>query len=148
MAEPDALALDYLVVADAAEAVGGKIYLLGGGWDRLLVPQLPGPPGAPFAVAAGVSVPWGMTNKRLHLGVEVLDADGALVATLIDGQIEVGRPAGIRPGVAQRFQLAVRAQPQFTTAGRYVVRCTVDGNLLGSTAFEVAAAAPPQPPQA
>ena len=84
MTEPDELALDYLLVADAADAVGGKLYLLGGGWDRLLVPQLPGPPGAPFAVAVGLSVPWGMTNKKLHFGIDVLDADGQQIAQLAD----------------------------------------------------------------
>ena len=39
---------------------GGKLYLLGGGWDRLTVPKLPGHPATPFAVAVGVRVPVGV----------------------------------------------------------------------------------------
>jgi len=142
MSDPDELRLDYLLVADAGEVVGGKLYLLGGGWDRLLVPQLPGPPAAPFAVAVGIGVPWGMTNKKLRLSIDVLDADGGQLSQLAGGEIEVGRPPGMRVGVSQRFQIAVPTQPQFTTEGRYVVRCSIDAAVLGSTAIEVAAATP------
>jgi len=140
MSDPDELKLDYLIVADAADAVGGKLYLLGGGWDRLLVPQLPGPPAASFAVAVGISVPWGLTNKKLRLSIDVLDADGGHVAQLAGGEIEVGRPPGIRVGVSQRLQVAVPAQPHFASAGRYAIQCAIDALILGSTAIEVAAA--------
>ncbi len=142
MRDPDELRLDYLLVSDAAEAVGGKLYLLGGGWDRLLVPHLPGPPAAPFAVAVGISVPWSMTNKKLRLSIDVLDADGGHVTHLAGGEFEVGRPVGMRAGVSQRFQVAVPAQPQFASEGRYVVQCAVDGAVLGGAAIEVAAATP------
>ena len=142
MSDPDELRLDYVLVADAGEVVGGKLYLLGGGWDRLLVPHLPGPPGAPFAVAVSISVPWNMTNKKLRLIIDVVDADGGDVSEIAQGEFEVGRPPGMRPGVSQRLQVAVPAQPQFTTEGRYVVRCSIDAAVLGSTAIEVAAATP------
>ncbi len=65
MSDPDGISLDYLLVADGADAVGGKLYLLGGGWDRLMVPQLPGPPAVPFAVALGINVPWNLTNRKI-----------------------------------------------------------------------------------
>ena len=29
--------IEWLILADAAEVVGGKLYLMGGGWDRLTV---------------------------------------------------------------------------------------------------------------
>jgi len=144
MSEPDELKIDYLLVADAADAVGGKLYLLGGGWDRLFVPQLPGPPVAPFCVAIGISVPWGMTNKKLRLAIDVLDADGREIAQVAGGEFEVGRPPGMRPGTPQRLQVAVPAQPRFPAEGRYVVRCSVDAAVLGSTAIEVTAATPSQ----
>src|SRR5450756_8364 len=79
MSDPDRISLDYLLVADGADAVGGKLYLLGGGWDRLMVPQLPGPPAVPFAVALGINVPWNLTNRKLGFSVDVLDADLSLI---------------------------------------------------------------------
>ncbi len=142
MSDPDRIQLDYLLVADGAQAVGGKLYLLGGGWDRLLVPQLPGPPGAPFSVAVGINVPWNLTNRKLTLSVDVLDADAGSVARLAGGEFEVGRPPGLRQGTSQRFQMVVPAQPQFAAAGRYVIQCSVDGEVLGHTAIEVMSATP------
>jgi len=38
--------LDFLILADRAEAVNGKLYLLGGAWDRLGLTSLPGQPTA------------------------------------------------------------------------------------------------------
>lgn len=137
MSDPDSISLDYLLVADAADAVNGKLYLLGGGWDRLKVPQLPGPPAIPFHVAVGINVPWNSTNRKLRFAIDVLDADGGEVLQLAGGEFEVGRPPGLRAGTPQRFQLTVPAQPEFGAAGRYIVRCSVDGLELGHTAIEV-----------
>jgi hypothetical protein len=141
MSGPDGISLDYLVVADAAEVVGGKLYLLGGGWDRMLVPQVPGPPAVPFAVALGINVPWNLTNRKLGFSVDVQDADGGQVAQLAAGEFEVGRPLGLRPGTSQRFQIAMPARPEFGGAGRYAIRCAIDGEVLGHTAIEVSSAA-------
>jgi hypothetical protein len=141
MNDPDSVSLDYLLVADGAHVVGGKLYVLGGGWDRLTVPQLPGQPATPFAVAVGVRVPWGLTNRKLGFTMDVLDADGGEVARLAGGEFEAGRPPGLRVGAPQRFQLAVPAAPEFPEPGTYVIRCTVDGETLGQTTIEVTAKA-------
>jgi hypothetical protein len=142
MSHPDRITLDYLLVADGAQVVGGKLYLLGGGWDRLMVPQLPGPPPVPIAVALGINVPWSLTNRKLSFSVDVLDSDGGEVAQLAGGQFEVGRPPGLRAGTPQRFQLTVTAQPHFGVEGRYVFQCSADEEVLGHTAIEVSAAGP------
>jgi len=140
MSDPDIISLDYLLVADAADVVNGKLYLLGGGWDRLKVPRLPGPPAVPFAVAVGIDVPWSMANRKLGFSVDVVNADAGEVVQLVGGAFEVGRPPGLRAGTPQRFQITVPAQPQFGAAGRYVIRCSVDGSELGHTAIEVSSA--------
>ena len=104
MSDLDSISLDYLLVADSADVVNGKLYLLGGGWDSLKVPQLPGPPAVPFSVAVGIDVPWSLTNQKLRFSVDVLDADGGEVVQLVGGEFEVGRPPGLRAGTPQRFQ--------------------------------------------
>jgi hypothetical protein len=139
----DSLRLDYIMVADAAEVVAGKLYVLGGGWDRLIVPAVPGRPAMPFYVAFGLSVPWNLTNRAFEFAVEMLDADGGLIDTLVAGQFEVGRPPGLRAGTSQRMPLAGPAGPEFSHEGRYVIRCVVDGAVLGETAIEVTASAVP-----
>lgn len=147
-AAPDSIALDYILVADSAQVVGGKLFVLGGGWDRLFVPELPGSPALPFAVAVGIVVPWSMTNRKYAFSLELADLDGGVVADLVEGEFEVGRPPGLRAGAAQRFQIAGPAAPEFPAEGRYVVQCRVNGELLGHTVIEVTLAGQPPPPQA
>jgi len=142
MSDPDEIGLDYLLVADGAQVVGGKLYLLGGGWDRLAVPQIPGRPATPFAVAVGVNVPWSLTNRKMSFSIDVHDADGGHVGQLVGGEFEVGRPPGLRSGASQRFQVAGPAGPEFPDAGRYVIECAIDGEVIGHTAIEVTAAGP------
>ena len=45
-----------MMLADAAQQVGGKLYILGGGWSTT------GSPTAPMAVAIKIEVPWDRTN--------------------------------------------------------------------------------------
>jgi len=142
MSDPDKISLDYLLVADGAQVVGGKLYLLGGGWDRLTVSELPGQPATPFAVAVGVNVPWSLTNRKMSFSIDVRNADGGHVGQLVGGEFEVGRPPGLRSGAPQRFQIAGPAGPELPAAGRYVIECAIDGEAIGHTAIEVIAASP------
>jgi hypothetical protein len=146
MADPESLGLSFIMVADAAQSVAGKVYILGGGWDRLLVPELPGPPMVPFYVAVGLTVPWHLTNRKFAFSIELEDADGSMIAPLVAGEAEVGRPPGLRPGTPQAIHFAGPTNPVFPSEGRYVLVCRVDGEPLGHTAIEVLQGAPqPQP---
>ena len=46
------------MLADSAQAVGGKLYILGGGWSRSAG-------AAPFAIAAKIEVPWDEASRTL-----------------------------------------------------------------------------------
>jgi len=137
MADPETVGLSFIMVADAAQSIGGKVYVLGGGWDRILLPEVPGRPIVPFSVAAGLAVPWHMTNRKLSFSIDLRDADGRMVETLVAGEVEVGRPPGLRPGASQAVHLAGPANPEFPAEGRYVIACSVDAEPLGHTAIEV-----------
>ncbi len=91
-ADPTQLEIDFMILADGAQAVGGKLFMLGGGWTNLLVPQLPGPPQAPFAIALGITVPYSLTNRRFAFALELVDADGQRVGELLTAELEQGRP--------------------------------------------------------
>lgn len=142
MAGPDGLDVSFIMVADAAQSVAGKVYILGGGWDRLRVPEIPGPPAVPFYVAVGLTVPWNLTNRKFSFSIELEDSDGETVAALVTGEAEVGRPPGIRPGTPQPVHLAGPMSPIFPSEGRYVLVCKVDGEPLGHTAIEVTEGGP------
>ena len=127
--------VEWLILADYVEMVGGKLYVMGGGWDVLTVntgfplPQQCG-------IAASFRVPWDQTNQRHNVEIQVLTQDGNIVAR-IGGQIEVGRPAGIAPGQDQRAQLAGNLPLTFDSPGTYVIRALIEEQEGGSVHFNV-----------
>lgn len=140
--DPTQLEVNFMILADGAQAVGGKLYVLGGGWNRLFVPQLPGRPQAPFAIAIGVSVPYHLTNRRFALTLELVDADGSVVGDVFTAEFEQGRPPGLRPGTPQSILLALNTFPEFPSAGRYSFRASIDGEHQRTVDFEVMHQAP------
>ena len=109
--------IEWLIIADAAQVVGGKLYLIGGGYDLVTLPN--GPP-APhnMAVAVAFTVPWNDTNVKHHFQLEILDGDGNKIFGS-DGQFEVGRAPGILPGQDQRTQLAMNIGWRVEKLGSY-----------------------------
>ena len=138
MSELDSVTIDYVMVCDAAQAVGGKLYVIGGGWDRMMIPEFPGPPLVPFSVVFGINVPWNLTNRPFTFSIQILDSDDTIIGEVASGEFEAGRPPGTRPGVSQRIPFAGPANPEFPEPGRYVVRVLLQGQKAGETSFEVA----------
>jgi hypothetical protein len=120
-----------LMLADAAQSVDNKLYILGGGWS------VTGPEPMPFAIAMKLEVPWDRTNQRHDWRLRLLDADGRAVTLPTDqgtapveisGQFEVGRPPGIPPGTPIDLSLAINSGPMpIPPGGRYVWRLSIDG---------------------
>jgi hypothetical protein len=137
-----------LMLADSAQAVQGKLYVLGGGWTHT------GPQPTPFAIAAIVNVPWAETNRRHMLKLQLVTSDGKpfLVPTPageqpleIKAEFEVGRPPGITPGTPLAMPFAVNLGPLMLTPGRYEWRCSINdaSNEDWKLPFEFRAAMPP-----
>ena len=121
-----------MMLADAAQEVGGKLYVLGGGWS------ITGPEPVPMAIALKLEVPWDRTNLQHSLLLELLDEDGEPVpvpgqdgeevALQVTGEFEAGRPAGIKPGTPIDSALAVNFGPLPLEGGRrYQWRLSIDG---------------------
>ncbi len=126
--------IEFLVIADAVEAVNGKLYMLGGGWDQLRQPVYPSP--IQMGIAIAVKVPWGETNQKHQLTVSIADEDGKPVVPAIGGEVEVGRPAGMRDGITQRALLAINASFALQRPGRYEVRVEDASGETKSVSFE------------
>jgi hypothetical protein len=135
----DDIGVDFLIVADGAQAVGGKLYVMGGGWSHLWLPAFPGRPPIPFAVALALRVPWNRTNQRFVFALDLKDADGQRVGDEppVTGEMEQGRPPGLTPGSDQRVVLAFPIGSVFPKPGRYRFEVLVDGKVIGDTAIEV-----------
>ena len=119
-----------LMLADAAQAIDNKLYVLGGGWS------MTGPDPSPSALAIALKVPWDEANRRHDLRVELLDADGRPITlgpderpVVIESHFEVGRPPGLRPGTPIDLALAVNLGPvPLPPGGRYEWRLAIDGH--------------------
>ena len=94
--------VEWIILADAAEAVNNKLYLIGGGWETLTI-DAQFPVLYPCAIAIAFSVPWNETNQQHSVEIAVDDQDGTQLLN-VEGQVEVGRPPGIPLGTAQRFR--------------------------------------------
>jgi uncharacterized protein DUF6941 len=131
----------FILLTDHSEAVNGKLYMTGGGWNVLRFPQLP--QDWSFQIALGIDVGWNETNMPHELRVNVQDPDGAATNEGLTGQFETGRPPGMPAGQDQRLVMSIGARASFSTAGPHAAVVEVDGEEVGRTRFYVAEGPPP-----
>lgn len=127
-----------LVLCDHAEAVNGKLYINGGGWNLLFAPDVP----VNFTLAVLVEVPWDQTNVRHTLVAELLTADGDPVkiednAIRLEGGFEIGRPPGLKAGMTLNAPMALAIQGIALAAGGYEWRLFVDAEQVARKPFRV-----------
>jgi len=120
--------IDYLLLAEHTEVTGNKLYLMGGGWDTMNVPDVPA--NVRLQVAAGVRVEWDETNTTIPLVIRVEDDDAQEVFRL-DGQMNVGRPPHLPAGSSQLSQMTFALQLQLKELGGYRVSLVVGSPELG-----------------
>ncbi|MBK6562990.1 MAG: hypothetical protein IPI85_09200 [Dehalococcoidia bacterium] len=136
--------IDYLILAEHAEVTGSKLYLMGGGWDTMNVPDVPA--NVRLTAVAGIRVEWDETNVSLPVVVRVDDDDAQEVFRL-DGQMNVGRPPQLLAGTSQLSQMTFVLQLQLKALGGYRVSLAVgpeDRQVRRSVPFRlVKAPAPP-----
>ena len=111
--------IDYALLADYAEIVNSKLYVMGGGWDVNTVASLPA--NLRFSVALGVRVDWEETGQPIPVTVVVEDDDGAEYVR-VQGQMQVSRGKVQLEGSTQLSQLAATLGVTFANAGGYRVR--------------------------
>lgn len=143
--------IDFLILADRAEAISGKLYLMGGAWDRLSVQDFD--QSHPLSFAIGILVPWNATNQVHGLRIVLQDADGHDLFQF-QGQITTGRPPWAVTGQTQRVVLALPAVPvRFPKPGTYIIRAYINDEPDKRTELHVVQAhqfagplpVPPQP---
>jgi len=120
-----------MMLCDHAQVADGKLYINGGGWS-IVDAQTP-----PTVIAMIIMVPWDRAGAPLDLQISLIDEDGHAVTqvsdagpvpVLIQGQIEVARPAAQPAGVPIDVPLVVGIPPlQLTPYGRFAWQVSVDG---------------------
>ena len=102
-----------MILADYAQTADGKLNIIGGGWN------ITNGAGT-SALAILLEIPWDRTNERHHFRIELVDADGNAVISegpngdapvVLAGDLEVGRPPGIKRGTPIAVPLAINMGP-------------------------------------
>ena len=130
---PEQLAIDFVILADRVEAINGKLYMMGGGWDQLHVADFGRPVGIGFAI--GILVPWSETNVEHPVRVWVENEDGTRIPPGIDAGISMGRPPHAVPGQSFRALLAINGSWTLPQAGSYRIMVTVGATEAKRTVF-------------
>jgi len=117
-----------MMLADAAQEVNGKLYVLGGGWS------VTGPVVPPMALALKLDVPWSDANQQHEFELVLVDADGHAVGgdgqddgVRAGGTFEVGRPPGLLAGTDIDFAFAVTVGSLPLAPGRYAWQLWING---------------------
>lgn len=129
--------VEWIIMADSAEVVNGKLYLMGGGWDQLVINQQ-FPVQQLISIAISFSVGWEETNIQHPMEVRVEDMEGKQLAR-VNGVIESGRPRGITPGQAQRVQLAFKLPLRFEKPDTFSVTAYINDEMTARTNFRIKA---------
>ena len=121
-----------LMLADSAQVVAGKLYILGGGWS------MTGPKLAPFAIAGKIEIPVSEAKQKHSLKLELLDADSkpVLVPTpkgesplVVSGEFELDHPPSLPKGISIDAPFAFSVKSVLLKPGRqYTWKLTIDSN--------------------
>jgi uncharacterized protein DUF6941 len=134
-----AITADFLILADAAQVQGEKLYMLGGGWSLIWAKEFPAQ--HQMAVAAGILVPWLETNARHQFRIFVHDEDGSVFGD-VSGEFEQGRAPGLPAGTTQRVMLTVNLGIRIEKPAEAAVELWLDGDISRSVPFRIAQTPP------
>jgi hypothetical protein len=131
--------IEFMTLANHAEAQNGLLYLSGAGWTDAQVPFSADGASVPFHLGAGVSllVPWTQTNRRLLFEIRVDHEDGGDPLIQLGGELQVGRPVGIPEGSDQRAVFAISGEIQFPRPGGYRLVGVLNGEPTRTVSFRV-----------
>lgn len=139
--------LSFAFFADSAVVPpDGKLYVLGGGFSTLALPQLPGRAG--FAVVAGFRFGPADVAQTRAVELRFVDADGKLVLPAASLQFQ-SAGGQLQPGQEVSVSTVTLLQPMFGEPGTYSAEFWGEGRLLSSVHLHVEERTPPQavPPE-
>jgi hypothetical protein len=119
----------HLMLADSAQAVGGKLFVLGGAVQTTITRP------APLAICGTIIIPWDETNTPHTLTVLLESTAGQAIMVptpmgdqpfRIEANFEGGRPPGAPKGTEFTTPIAMNILRPQLPAGRYVFKILSD----------------------
>jgi hypothetical protein len=132
-----------MLLCDYAQAVNGKLYIVGGGWS-LIAKVLPR---FNMSLAVKLAVPWSRSNERIHMDATLITDQGAEVTqespdgetrpVKAEGDLELGRPPGLRAGTPLDATFVLNFEGLDLDPGGYVWQLQVGGDVAARIPFQV-----------
>lgn len=114
---------EFLILAERAEAVNGKIFIHGGGVDLHKAASFPTVLLSDIAIS--MLVGWGETNEKHQLVIRIVDVDENEVVS-IGAELTAGRPATAKLGQELRQLIAIKGPFPIPKAGQYKLQAFAD----------------------
>jgi hypothetical protein len=129
-----------MLLCDSAQGVGGKLYILGGGWTQVAEPPQGG---LVMGLAVKLAIPWDRGNEKIPIlirlqndqGESVLDPGGNAIEA--QTELELGRPPGLKRGTPLDACLALNFMGLPLREGNYVWTLETDGSVKCRAPFRV-----------
>ena len=138
-----------MLLADFAEVVNGKLYIIGGGWS------ISGPVPVPSAIAVKVEVPWSPADQKHNLKLELLDSnqrpvsvpmEGGPQPVVVGGDFVAGHSPDLVEGTSLDVPFAINLPPLPLEPGqKYFWKLTIDGKTDDDWKVAFSMRAAPQP---
>jgi len=112
--------IEYVILADGAQAVGGKLYILGGGWNVFYAQAFP----APVNIALGVNVSYASneTGMTYPWSVTITDEAGIPIVPEMNGQVQIPQlPPGLPSVAVNRLPLAMQIGLAVPRPSKYTI---------------------------
>ena len=114
--------VDYLLVADRAEVVNGKLYLMGGSWDRIQPQNFPHR--MMLGIALGVRIPFAYTDDQHTVAIELLHGETRMIG--FEAKLATGRPPGMA-GMDMLVPMAFNIPIAIPDEGQVALKAVIDG---------------------
>ena len=140
---PEQVEIEFLILADRAEILNGKMYMMGGGWNRKSIQNIDNP--VAISMVIGILIPWNFTNELHHIRISLMDEDGTILQPTIEASVNMGRPPEAKMGQDFRAMAVINGQWKLPALGAYSFVASVENGQEKRVAFFANAPQPTGP---
>ena len=125
------------MLADAAQVQGGKLFVLGGGFDTISARTLPIVHRS-LALAIVAEVDPDERHRDLEISIRLVDEDGQALEVEAQGKLRVGAPPNLPPGATSIVPIVSPFHNiEFPEAKGYAFVIDFEGDELARVRFRV-----------
>ena len=141
---PEGVVIEFLMLSDHAEVVNGKLYMMGGGYDRRYISDIKVP--VTLRTVVSVLVPWNLTNQAHAVKLRLETEDGRTLGQEVQGNLTVGRSVQAIAGQLFRVMAVINFTLTLPQLGGYRIFATLEnGESKATTFYAVSTETPARP---